>query len=110
MDERTRQLVREALAKAEAGALKSVQSRLAALPEFEASTALRFIGEIRDCIGELLEGTLSPFEAEERLGSLIHGHPDPRVVRVLQDYGEAIHYLLTESRDGLLSAKRSKGH
>jgi hypothetical protein len=110
MDEKTRQLVLDMLAKAHATALKSVQTKLGKLPETENGTALRFMGEFRACLLDLFGNALSPEETQERISALIYGHPDPLVVQVLKEYAEAVHYLLVESRNGLLSPKKPKGH
>ena len=110
MDEKTRQLVLDSLAKAHGAALKSVQAELDGLPETDRETVLRFMGEFRDCMQDLFENTLSSVEAQERIAALIHGHPNPEVVRVLREYAEAVHYLLIQSRNGLLSKGKPQGH
>ena len=110
MNEKTRQLVLDLLAKAHEGALRSVQARLEGLSPEDRDTAQRFMGEFRACLLQGLEGRLLPAEVEDRLASLIHGHPDPDVVRALKDYAEAVQLLLVESRDGLRGTTRSQGH
>lgn len=110
MDEKTRQLVLDALAKAHAAALASVQARLSRLATEDREAADRSIDEFRACLLDLFANSLSVEVAQERLTALIHGHPSPLVIQVLKDYAEAVNYLLLESRNGLLSQERPKGN
>lgn len=110
MNEKTRLLVLELLAKAHEGALGAVQSRLEGLSAPDRDAARRLMGEFRETMHQGFEGLLRPGEVLERLASLIHGHHSPKVVRVLKDYAETVQLLLTESRDALRSVERPKGH
>lgn len=110
MDGKTRQLVQDLLAKAHAGAWTSVLPGLERLSEPDRDAVARFAGEFRECLRQTSERLLRPSETTDRLAALIHGHPNPEVVRVMKTYAEAIQILLVESRDGLRSPGRRKGH
>jgi hypothetical protein len=108
MNEKTRQLVRDLLAVAHLGALASVQERVERLPLESRRSAMAAMADCQICVYQLFEGLLSQEEAEARLVSHMHGHPDPEVVDLLQSYAETLQLLLADSRRNLLSPGRSR--
>ncbi len=108
MNEKTKRLVRELLAKAHAGAQASVREGLGALPAEGRQAAEEAMEACRLVMLRLFEGTVSPEAAEERLASVLHGHPDPRVVGLLRDYAGTVRDLLVESRDDLRATDRRR--
>jgi hypothetical protein len=63
---------------------------------------------IRRCLQEHLEEDGLEEGLQERLQSLIFVHANPYVVERLKEYTEGLLYLLSKSRDHLLSADRRK--
>lgn len=108
MNEKTRQLVLDLMAKAHAGAQGAVREGFEELSPASRDTAERFLGEFRTCLSQGVEGVLLPAEVQERLASLLHGPSDPAVARVLQGYAAAFQFLLAASRDGLRG--KGRGH
>lgn len=108
MNEKTRQLVLDLMAKAHAGAQGAVREGFEGLSPASRDTAERFLGEFRACLRQDVEGALRPAEVQERLASLVHGPSDPAVVAVLRGYAEAFQLLLAASRDGLRG--KGRGH
>ena len=109
MNEASRQMVRQGLARAVAAAQPVFQARVQDLTMETRIMATQCAEEIRACLLEQAEATRPGAGVQETLVRLIFGHSDPDLVKVLREYAEVLNFFLMDARDEASAVQGRKG-